>query len=222
MESMRVLLADDHPLFRDGMASLLTAWGMEVVGQAGDGLEAFTKAQELQPDLILMDVRMPRCNGLEATRRIKAEMPQVRVVMLTVSDDDQDLFEAIKNGAEGYLLKNLQSDEFSELLAGISKGVAPMSPELATRLLEEFARQGQQELEQPALESELTEREKEVLQLLTEGASNKEIATSLYITENTVKYHLKNILQKLHLQNRVQAATYAVRKGLLNDQPLKV
>ncbi|MDR5694607.1 MAG: response regulator transcription factor [Armatimonadota bacterium] len=212
---MRILLADDHPLFRDGIKSLLQARGMEVVGEANDGLEALEKTRQLQPDVVLMDIRMPRCSGLEATRLIKAEFPQVKIVILTVSDDDRDLFDAIKSGAQGYLLKNLKAEEFFDLLTSAARGEAVISRELAGKILEEFARTHGGQRPREVLEEELTEREKEVLQLVAGGATNKEIATSLGISENTVKFHMKNILDKLHLRNRAEAVAYAARKGLL-------
>ncbi|HLB13152.1 MAG TPA: response regulator transcription factor [Dehalococcoidia bacterium] len=216
--SMRVLLVDDHALFRDGIASLLTAWGLEVVGQASDGLEAVERARTLYPDLVLMDVKMPRCNGLEATRLIKANMPQVKIVMLTVSDDEQDLFEAIKAGARGYLLKNLRGEEFMEMLSGISRGEAALSPTLASKILAEFARQSARPATAGSSKAELSEREREVLRLVVLGLGNRDIAANLCVSENTVRYHIKNILAKLHLRNRAQAAAYAVQQGLA-DKP---
>ncbi len=214
---MRVLLVDDHALFRDGIASLLTAWGIEVVGQASDGLEAIEEARRLQPDLVLMDVKMPRCNGLEATRLINAEMPGIKIVMLTVSDDEQDLFEAIKAGAQGYLLKNLRGEEFVEMLAGISRNEAPISPTLASKILAEFARKSAKPSTPSLPKEELSEREREVLRLLAQGQTNKDIAGDLCVSENTVRYHIKNILAKLHLRNRAQAAAYAVQQGLADS-----
>ncbi len=211
---MRVLLVDDHTLVRNGIASLLTANNIEVVGEASDGLEALEKTRQLKPDIVLMDIKMPRYNGLEATRLIKAEMPQTKIVILTVSDDDEDLFEAIKSGAEGYLLKNIKAREFLALLSGVVKGEAAISPLLATKIIEEFSRQMKEAVAPPSV-SELTEREIDVLKLVTDGAINKEIAASLYVTENTVKYHLRNIMEKLHLRNRAQAAAYAVSKGII-------
>jgi DNA-binding NarL/FixJ family response regulator len=211
---MRVLLVDDHVLVRNGIASLLTANNIEVAGEASDGLEALEKTRQLKPDIVLMDIKMPRYNGLEATRLIKAEMPQTKIVILTVSDDDEDLFEAIKSGAEGYLLKNIKAKEFLALLAGVAKGEAAISPLLATKIIEEFSRQMKEAVAHPSV-SELTEREIDVLKLVTDGAINKEIATTLYITENTVKYHLRNIMEKLHLRNRAQVAAYAVSKGII-------
>lgn len=211
---MRVLLVDDHTLVRNGIASLLTANNIEVVGEASDGLEAMEKTRQLKPDIVLMDIKMPRYNGLEATRLIKAEMPQTKIVILTVSDDDEDLFEAIKSGAEGYLLKNIKAREFLALLSGVVKGEAAISPLLATKIIEEFSRQMKEAVAPPSV-SELTEREIDVLKLVTGGAINKEIAATLYITENTVKYHLRNIMEKLHLRNRAQVAAYAVSKGII-------
>lgn len=216
---MRVLLVDDHPLVRDGIAGLLRAKGLEVVGEAGNGVEALQKARELRPDIILMDVRMPRLDGLEATRLIKTEIPDIKIVMLTVSDDDQDLFEAIKSGAEGYLLKSLEGDEFFELLEGINRGETPISPEMAAKILNEFMRQTREELadEPPASNHEsLTDREMEVLQLVVQGLSNSEIADVLTISRNTAKYHLKNILAKLHARNRTEAVAYALQTGLVH------
>lgn len=218
MEALRILLVDDHILFRKGVASLLASRNhMEVVGEAGDGAEALTRARESMPDVILMDIGMPKCSGLDATRRIKREMPHVKIIMLTVSDDDHDLFTAIKNGAEGYLLKNLEPHQFFDMLEVIHQGEAPISGVMAAKILQEF-RQPDPSPAQPAeARDELTPREVEVLELVVEGRTNKEIAEALSITENTVKIHLRNILEKLHLQNRIQAAVYAVRRGLVDD-----
>lgn len=207
---MRVLLVDDHALFRDGVASLLRTWGMEVVGEAADGWEALEKARALSPDLILMDINMPHCNGLQATRLIKVELPAMNIVMLTVSEEEADLFEAVKSGAAGYILKDVDGEEFGQLIAGISEGRLPMSRGLADKILVEFARKGRDK--RPS--EDLTDREREVLHLLTSGATDREIASSLHISENTVHYHVKNILAELHLRNRTQVAAYALREGL--------
>lgn len=217
---LRVLLVDDHALFRAGIASLLRAWGLEVVGQASDGLEALEQARRLRPDLIFMDIKMPRRNGLETTRAIKAEMPETKIVMLTVSDDDADLFEAIKSGAEGYLLKNLREDEFASLLSRLKQGEPIISPSLGQKLLREFARL-RDARQTSATDDELTEREKDVLTLVAQGATNKEIAAALHISENTVSFHMKNILGKLHLRNRAQVAAWASEHGFLPPRPIK-
>ncbi len=216
---MRILLVDDHALVRDGIASLLTANNINVVGEASDGLEALDKARQLKPDIILMDIKMPHCNGLEATRLVKAEMPNIKVIILTVSDDDENLFEAIKSGAEGYLLKDIRAEEFLSLLSGVARGEAAISPLMATRIIEEFARQTARKGRQHPAESELTARETDVLRLVAEGASNKGIASKLNVTENTVKYHLRNIMAKLYLRNRAQVAAYAVSKGITPKFP---
>lgn len=215
---MRVLLADDHALFRAGIASLLRAWGMEVVGQASDGIEAIDLARRLQPELVLMDIGMTPCNGLEATRVIKTERPEVKVIIVTVSEDDQDLFEAVKSGAEGYLLKGMSEEELGSTLEKISTGQPALSPALAVKILDEFARMSREGTgKPPSPEDELTNREREVLRLVADGATNREIGSQLYISENTVSFHMKNILAKLHLKNRAQAAAFAIRAGLADD-----
>lgn len=213
MEPIRILVVDDHILFRKGLINLLASQeDMEVVGDADNGHEGLEKARDLMPDIILMDIAMPECNGLEATRLIKAEMPYARIVVLTVSEAETDLFQAIKDGAQGYLLKSLEPDELFRLLRGVQRGDAPLSPHMATKILAEFS---QPKAEDQIPEDTLTGREREVLELLIWGKTNKQIASDLSITENTVKNHLKNILEKLHLQNRVQVAAYALKQGLL-------
>ncbi len=215
------MLVDDHALMRKGVASLLAACpDIEVVGEAENGAEAVARVADLMPDLVLMDIQMPQMDGLEATRRIKAEHPYLKVVMLTVSEEDRSLFDAIKAGAQGYLLKKMEPDEFLGMVRGISRGEAPISKTMASKILGEFSRRmkGQQP-EDPA--AKLTPREREVLQFLTQGNTNKEIASTLCVSENTVKNHLKNILAKLHLQNRVQAVAFALREGLVEKPPAK-
>ena len=211
-DKTRVLIVDDHDLFRDGISSLLNARGYAVVGEANDGVEAIEKARQLRPHLILMDIRMPNMGGLEATRLIKAEQPDVNVVILTVSDEEEDLFEAIKSGAQGYLLKKLKADVFFELISGVASGEAPISPRMAAKMLEEFSRQSVSKT--PGKQEGLTKREKEVLNLVARGKTNKEIAGELVISESTAKYHLRNILDKLHLDNRAQVMAYAARRSL--------
>lgn len=211
--SVRVLLADDHPLFRDGIASLLSARDYVVAGQAGNGAEAVRLVEELHPDLVLMDIRMPGVNGLTATRLIQAAHPEIKIVILTVSEEDDDLFEAIKSGAAGYIQKSLDSDQFFDLLDGVLRGEAGLTPVLAGKILRDYSRR-QRPSPKPAPE-ELTPRECEVLELVAQGATNAEIADQLTVTENTVKFHMKNILQKLHASNRAEVVAYALRSGLL-------
>ena len=214
MRSIRVLLVDDHPLFRKGLASLLAREkGFEVVGEAQDGAEALNKTKNLKPDLVLMDIYMPGGNGLEATRRIREALSSVKVVILTVSEEDKNLFEAIKSGAHGYLLKKIEPRNLFEMLRGVFRGEAPISRATAAKILNEFAAQAHRATEETP-EEKLTPKEREVIELLTKGWTNKEIGNKLRITENTVKNHLKNILDKLHLENRVQAATFALQHKL--------
>jgi DNA-binding NarL/FixJ family response regulator len=215
---MRVLIADDHPLFRDGLRSLLEARGINVVAEARNGREAVEQAKRLKPDVALMDLNMPELGGLDATRLISAEQPEVKVVVLTASEDDADLFEAIKSGAQGYLFKNLDSAEFFRLLDGVVQGEPALTPGLARKLLGEFARPpAPAATTTPPEAQSLTEREREVLHLLVQGVtSNRDLAERLVVTENTVKYHLRNILDKLHVQNRAQVVAYAVRHGMID------
>jgi DNA-binding NarL/FixJ family response regulator len=222
MNVLRILLVDDHILFRKGVAAVLGSHSdVQVIGEAGDGLEAIERARETVPDVILMDVNMPKCSGLEATRAIKQEMPHVRIIMLTVSENDRDLFTAIKNGADGYLLKNLEPTQLFEMLDGARRGEAAVSGGLAAKILSEFRKPDKDSNPLNGAKSELTNREIQVLELIVQGETNKEIATALSIAEDTVKIHLRNILEKLHLQNRIQAAVYAVRQGLVSDAPAR-
>ena len=216
---MRLLIADDHPLFRDGLHSLLEARGMEVVGEARNGREAVEQARRLQPDVVLMDLNMPELNGLAATRLLSTQQPGIKVVILTASEDDADLFEAIKSGAQGYILKNLESGDFFRLLDGVARGEPALTPGLAKRLLGEFARPAP--APRPIMDETgsqaLTDRERDVLQLLVQGVtSNRELAERLVVSENTVKYHLRNILDKLHVQNRAQVVAYAMRHRMVD------
>jgi DNA-binding NarL/FixJ family response regulator len=216
MEQVRVLLADDHALFREGLAGIISAQpDMQVVGEANDGLEAFVKAQELKPDLILMDVQMPGMDGIDAVRQIKQVLPETIIVMLTVRGDDDMLFEALKNGAQGYLLKEIRSQALLEMLRGALQGEAAISPSLAGRVLLEFRRLSKGNIAEKEDDSGLTEREQQVLVQASKGATDKEIATTLNISLNTVKTHVRNILSKLHVRTRREAAKAAKARGIL-------
>ncbi|MBI2918421.1 MAG: response regulator transcription factor [Chloroflexi bacterium] len=211
--TIRVLLVDDHALFRQGIASVLRGLpGYNVVGQASDGIEGVQRAKELSPDVVLMDVNMPRCGGLEATLRLSREVPTARVLILSVSEKDEDLFAAIKFGARGYLLKGSGPQEVLQAVERVAAGEAVFSPAMAVKMLDEFKRR--EPLPSGPETVELSPREMEVLGLLAAGASNREIASTLVLSENTVKTHLKNILEKLQFKNRSQAAAYAARLGL--------
>lgn len=209
-----VLLVDDQALFRKALASLLSDAGWEVVGEAANGNEAVELAHKLKPDLVLMDIRMPDMNGLEATRLIKGDDSNVNVVILTVSDEEDDLFEALKIGANGYMLKNVRPELLFELLEGVFLGEIAITPAVAVKILDEFFRRTRAV---PAPEaSPLTRREKDILQLVARGASNRGIAAALDIGEGTVKSHLHRILQKLHLPSRTQAVVWAMRGGIIS------
>jgi DNA-binding NarL/FixJ family response regulator len=207
---MRILVADDHSLFRDGITSLLEAAGFEVVGQVGDGKSAVEAAILLKPDLVVMDISMPQMNGLEALRAIKANQPLTRVVILTVSDDEHELFEAIKAGAEGFLLKNLRADEFIASINGLKHDEMAVTRNTATRLIRGMVNPSRRV---PNRLEIFTPRELELLSLMAEGWSNKIIAQHLSISENTVKYHIKKILLKANVHNRTEAVFYAIREG---------
>ena len=216
MKQVHVLLADDHALFREGLVGIINNQpDMQVVGEANDGLEAFVKAQELKPDLILMDVQMPGMDGIEAVKQIKQVLPETIIVMLTVRGDDDMLFEALKNGAQGYLLKEIRSQALLEMLRGALQGEAAISPNLAGRVLSEFRRLSKGEVHEKEDDSGLTEREQQVLVQASNGATDKEIAVALSISLNTVKTHIRNILSKLHVSTRREAAKAAKAKGIL-------
>jgi len=221
LSHLRVLLADDHRLLIEGLRNLLAAHGIEVLGIASDGVEAVAMAQRLCPDLILMDIRMPHCDGLSATRQIKARQPEIKIVMLTTSAEDQDLFEAVKSGACGYLLKSMSGDAFIEALRGLEQGIPPFSPGLAAKLLSEFARlterrqgEGERGREGDVEGAGLTKRQVEVLRLVADGLTYKEVGERLYLSERTVRFHMAEMIARLHLQNRSQVIAYAARFGL--------
>ena len=208
MQPAKILIVDDHALLRQGVRNVIEPEeDFEVVGEAEDGTEALAKARALKPDLILMDINMPHCNGLEAVSAIKGELPDVRIIMLTVHDGDENLFEAVKRGAEGFLSKKVRARALVNSLRGVMKGEAAISRRIAGKILKEFARLA--EIEAGHIASQLTPREEEVLQKLCEGLSNREIGLSLSISENTVKAHVASILRKLHVRTRSQAAAYA-------------
>lgn len=240
---MKVLLADDHRLIVEGLSNLLTVHGIEVAGIAGDGMEAVAMAQQLHPDLILMDIRMPRCDGLSATRQIKAQQPEIKIVMLTTSAEDWDLFESVKSGACGYLLKSMSGEAFIEALRGLEQGIPPFSPGLAAKLLDEFARLAGEGKEaetggqrvassaqspdtQKGEEAEtrgrgaaetgggLTERQTEVLRLVADGLTYREVGEQLSLSERTVRFHMSEIIARLHLYNRSQVLAYVGKHGL--------
>jgi DNA-binding NarL/FixJ family response regulator len=211
---MRVLVADDHALFRDGLVSLLEAADYEVVAQVENGEQAVAVALRLQPELILLDIGMPKLSGLDALRGLRQELPDSKLVILSVSEDEKDLAEAIRAGANGYLLKSLDADEFLDLLEGLQRGEAAMTRKMTAKLMAGLAHPVE---ERPDPRLSLTPREVELLGLVQEGLSNLAIAQKLLISENTVKYHLKNIFQKLGVQNRTEAVTHALRSGLLQS-----
>jgi DNA-binding NarL/FixJ family response regulator len=219
---MRILLVDDHPLFLDGLKNLLIGRGLQVVGTAHNGLEGLEKARKLHPDVILMDVQMPVCDGLCATRLITAELPEIKIVMLTMSSDDDDLFEAIKSGASGYLLKANDTEDFFSRLLEIEHGEPPLSPGLAARILRLFSRlqvgrlTGSHDVSSDGPPDEpLSPRELEVLTLVAQGMTYKEVGGQLHLSERTIKYHMGEIIARLHMENRAQVIEYARRSGLI-------
>jgi two-component system NarL family response regulator len=228
--ALRVLLVDDHPLFLEGLRNLLTSEGILVVGLAHDGFDALIQARRLHPNLILMDIQMPQCDGVSATRLIKAEMPDCKIVMLTMSADDQDLFEAIKSGASGYLLKRLDAVDFFNYLAELQTGHPPFSPGLAEKILKEFSLQAARTEPQPQAtdpthgtteekpEVTLSPRQMQILTLVAHGQTYRQVAETIGLTERTVKYHMAEILERLHLKNRAQVIAYASRMGLTRDR----
>ena len=232
---LRVLLVDDHSIFLEGLRNLLVSEGIQVVGLAKDGLEALAQARHLRPDVILMDIQMPRCDGVSATRLIKAELPECKVVMLTISEDEQDLFEAVKSGASGYLLKRLDAADFFTYLAELHEGHPPFSPGLAEKILKEFSNQAvkpetqtaqpspiaAQANQTPANEVQgilLSFRQLQILTLVAQGQTYGQVAETIGVAERTIKYHMVEILDRLHLQNRAQVIAFAAQSGLIPRQ----
>jgi two-component system NarL family response regulator len=219
--SLRVLLVDDHALFLEGLRNLLVSEGIQVVGLAHDGLEALAQARRLHPQVILMDIQMPRCDGVAATRLIIAEMPDIKIVMLTMSEDEHDLFEAVKSGASGYLLKRVEATEFFSYLTELQAGHPPFSPGLAEKILKEFSQTSgtdagtQRKEEADKAEGGLSSRQVQILTLVAQGQTYRQVAETVGISERTVKYHMAEILDHLHLENRAQVLAYAARKGMI-------
>ncbi len=213
---IRILVVDDHPLVRQGIITVLNNCpDMKVVGEAGDGLQAVEQTRAVRPDLILMDIRMPQGNGIEATQRISEEFPKTKTVILSISNDDNDLFQAIEAGARGYLQKDLEPQKLVDMVRGVFKGEAPISKMATGRIMREFARRAGGN--RPSLK-DLSRRELQILRLMAEGCSNKEVAQTLGIALHTVKNHIHNILEKLQTDNRMKAVVFAVREGFLDSE----
>ena len=218
-EALRVLIVDDHALFRRGLQMVLASEpDIEVVGEASDGAEAVEKAKALKPNVVLMDVRMPKRSGIEAAGAIRGELPDAKILMLTMSDEEADLYEAIKAGASGYLLKEISIEEVPDAIRSVWAGQSRISPSMASKLLSEFAAMSQRGGDSKGAGAQLTPREMQVLKLVAQGLNNKDIAEKLFISENTVKNHIRNILDKLHLHSRMEAVVYAVKEKLLDIQ----
>jgi len=217
-DAIRVLIVDDHELFRKGLQMVLEAeTDIDVVGEASDGNEAIEQAEATTPDVVLMDVRMPKRSGIEATIAIKDTLPSTKILMLTISDEEADLYEAIKAGASGYLLKEISIEEVSGAVRAVHQGQSLISPSMASKLLTEFASMVKRRDERAQVPGpRLTDRELEVLKLVAKGMNNRDIGQELFISENTVKNHVRNILEKLHLHSRMEAVVYAVREKLLD------
>jgi len=215
MLPLKVLIVDDHRLFRQGLISIMSTKPdlVEVIGEAADGKEAIGLVESLHPDVVLLDIYMPKIDGLQTTQIIHEAFPEIAIIILTSSESDQHLFEAIRLGAAGYLLKDLDANELFELLVGVERGEVALTRAMTGRLLKDAEKRSQQNSQ---MVEELTEREIEVLKLVASGASNSQIAEELFITVNTVKSHLKSILAKLQLENRTQIATYAMQNGLFS------
>jgi DNA-binding NarL/FixJ family response regulator len=215
MSAEKFLLVDDNTLLRASLAKLIGLWRKgAIIDEASDGREALEKARRLRPDIILMDIRMPDFGGIEATRLIKAELPGTKIIMLTVSEEEDDLFEAISSGAHGYLLKDMRPEELFEMLEGALRGEAVIASSMAQRILQAFVSEAHRRAELNGTQDELSPRETEVLELASQGATNKEMADRLFISVGTVKNHIHNILEKLHLKNRAQIAAYARMRRL--------
>lgn len=218
------MLVDDHKLFMEGLKYLLEVHGVQVVGKARDGNEAMTKARVLMPDIILMDIRMPNCDGIKALRQIKSELPDIKIVMLTTSEEEEDIFQALKNGASGYLLKDTEAASLIQLLNDLNQGYMPLTAGLAGKIMKEFKPDGRSNSKERSHkkkekeEIELTDRQREILELVTKGVTYKEVGLKLGLAERTVKYHMGKIIERLQLKNKSQAIHYVTREGLLQDE----
>lgn len=222
MRVVRVLIVDDHTMFREGLASLLKERKeVEVVAEAADGLEAVEKAIQSGPDVVLMDLNMPRCGGVEATRLIREKAPQAKVIALTVSEKDEDLYRAVEAGARGYLLKKASAAELVEAIRLVDRGHVVLTPTVADRLLVELHSPQGTKGDVSATGSRLTERERQILEMVGAGLTNKEIARKLFVSEATVRGHLSKILERLHLRRRIDAAVYAAQHGLVSPGRLE-
>ncbi len=209
---IKILIVDDHPLIRRGLSSVIEqAEGMTIIGEAMDGLQAIKRARDLSPDVVLMDIFMPTMNGVEATAILVRNHPWIKVMMLTISDKEEDLYSAIKAGASGYLLKNVRPDDLVDALRQVVQGGAVITPKLAPRLLDDLLEDRADS--GPESPTALTQRERDVLELVSAGLSNREIATKLFVSENTIKTHLRNIMDKYHFKNRAEAAAYIARSA---------
>lgn len=216
MNRLRIFLIDDHNLFRSGVKALLARQpDFEVVGEAADGLEGLKRAREMKPDVVLLDLNMPGISGREAVQMLVEELPQTQVLMLTVSEDAEDLIDTLKSGARGYLLKNIDADFLVDAIRRAARGEAVMSPQMTTKLVQGLQHGGREMTSEAADKDRISPREREILMLLARGASNKEMARELKLAESTVKIHVQNILRKLNLTSRVQAAVYAVEHGIV-------
>lgn len=220
----KLMLVDDHALFLEGLQYLLETNGISIIGTARNGKQALEKARILKPDIILMDIKMPQYDGLYALKIIKAEMPDTKIVMLTTSEEDQDLFDAVKFGAEGYIFKSTNAKELITMLSELEKGEVPLSRGLAVRLLKEFrlsnksSPENLNEKSKIVVKKQLTERQIEVLEMVARGMTYKEAGDALRLTERTVKYHMGRILEILHLENKAQAIAYAAKVGIMDDK----
>ena len=222
-KKIRVLIADDHQVVREGLSAILNAKeDIEVIAEARDGVEAVEKAKEFKPDVILMDISMPRMNGVEATRRIKLEQPQIGIVVLTMYEEEEYIFDLVKAGATGYMLKNSDSSQIIKAIRSTYQGESMLQPSVATKILSEFSHLSQRPAPKPSrVDQELTDREIQVIKLIADGKTNKEIGNTLTISEKTVKNHVRNIFQKLKVDDRTQAAIFAIQRGLIQLGPSK-